>query len=95
MKVGIGKHNSDADINLSARGLVYALTAELVDADGNQMTNLGLVTRAYDSIVPSYPDNVTEVYVYKSGGVSGTTVATVTVTYTDATKERYVSIVKT
>lgn len=37
----------------------------------------------YDFIAASYPDDNTEVYTYKSGGVGGTTVATITVTYAD------------
>lgn len=47
----------------------------------------GLVTVAYDYIKATYPDTVTEVYTFKTGGSSGTTVATVTVVYTDTTKE--------
>ena len=38
MKVGIGKHNSDKDINLSTRGTIEALTVEVVDGSGNQVT---------------------------------------------------------
>ena len=49
----------------------------------------------YDSIVASYPDSVTEVYSYKTGGASGTTVATVTVIYTTATKDVLTSVVRT
>ena len=49
----------------------------------------------FDSIVASYPDSVTEVYEYKLGGVSGTLNATVTVIYTNSTKEFITSVVKT
>jgi len=41
---------------------------------------------AYDYISATYPTAVQEVYVYKTGGAGGTTVSTVTVNYTDATK---------
>ena len=45
-----------------------------------------LVTDPWDYLSAAYPNGTTEVYTYKSGGVSGTTVATITVTYTDSTK---------
>ena len=47
----------------------------------------GLVTSPYDYIGATYPDTTTEIYTYKEGGIGGTTVATVTVVYTDVTKE--------
>jgi len=50
---------------------------------------------SYDAITYDEPDTVTEEYTYKTGGASGTTVATVTITYTDDTKETLVSIVRT
>lgn len=46
----------------------------------------------YTRIDATYPDTVTEVYVYKDGA---TTVATITVTYTNATKQYMLSAVKT
>ena len=48
-----------------------------------------------DSIVVSYPSSTSEVYTFKSGGVSGTTVMTVTVNYTSSTKEFLSSVVRT
>lgn len=54
-----------------------------------------LVTEDFDAIVASYPSSIAEVYTYKTGGVSGTTVATVTVTYTDSTKEVLSTVVRT
>lgn len=46
-----------------------------------------LVTEEFDYISAAYPDTDTEVYTYKLGGSGGTTVAVVTINYTDATKE--------
>jgi hypothetical protein len=43
-----------------------------------------LVSEKYDAIYATYPSSVVEVYTYK---LTGTTVATVTVTYTTATKD--------
>lgn len=39
-----------------------------------------------DAIVVTYPSSTTEVYTFKSGGVSGTTRMTLTLTYTNASK---------
>lgn len=49
----------------------------------------------FDTIVASYPDSITEVYDYKSGGISGTVEATVTVIYTNASKNFVASVVRT
>lgn len=55
-----------------------------------------LVTEKFDYIAATYPDTSTEVYTYKSGGSGGTTVATVTVAYSDAvTKQIITSVTKT
>jgi hypothetical protein len=65
-----------------------------VDQQGYQQTlqmNV-LVPFKYDSIYPSYPSPTTEIYVYKQ---SASTVATVTVIYTDSSKSDLVSIVRT
>lgn len=57
--------------------------------------NNALVKVAYDAVVETEPDTVTEVYTFKTGGASGTTVATVTLTYADSTKARLTTVVKT
>jgi hypothetical protein len=41
----------------------------------------------YDAIAVAYPNGTTEVFSYFQGGLSGTLVLTVTVVYTDMTKE--------
>lgn len=51
-----------------------------------------LIRVAYDSVYASYPDSVTEIYEFKE---SAATVATVTVVYTDSTKENLSSAVRT
>ena len=47
----------------------------------------GLNIGDYDYIAVTYPTATSEVYTFKSGGASGTTVSTVTLEYTDSTKE--------
>jgi hypothetical protein len=65
-----------------------------VDSNGVLQTSAisGLVTVTYDTILMSFTgDNMTEVF-YKTGGLSGTTVATLTLAYTGA---RLDSVVRT
>jgi hypothetical protein len=50
---------------------------------------------AYDYIVVTYPDSVTEVYTFKTGGSGGTTVRTVTVVYTAADKNNLSTVART
>ena len=51
-----------------------------------------LVPVIFDAVYQNNPDAVTEVYTFKS---AGTTVATVTVVYTDSTKATLSSVVRT
>ncbi|HNQ21212.1 MAG TPA: hypothetical protein PKI46_09145 [Bacteroidales bacterium] len=57
-------------------------------------TSNGLALPLYDYVSVAYPDTETEIYTYKTGGSGGTTVATVTIVYTDATKENLDSVTK-
>ena len=49
----------------------------------------------FDYIAATYPNATTEVYTYKTGGSGGTTVGTITVVYTDSTKEFISTVTKT
>ena len=64
-----------------------------VNADGSILLS-GIGLPPYDAVLVTYPDTVTEVYALKTGGLSGTTIATLTVIYTDATKEKLLSVEK-
>lgn len=46
----------------------------------------GLVQVSFNAIVKTNPNPTTELFTYKSGGISGTTVATITIVYTDSGK---------
>lgn len=48
-----------------------------------------------DAIVVGYPSATVETYDFKSGGTGGTTLMTLTVTYTTASKEFISTVVKT
>lgn len=66
-----------------------------VDASGNLSISSGGIYIP-DSDYISYTSNATsDVYVYKTGGSGGTTVATITINYTDSTKETISYIAKT
>lgn len=54
----------------------------------------GLVLPAYDYVSVAYPDAVTEVYTFKSGGSLGSTVATVTIVYTASDKASLSTVTK-
>lgn len=49
----------------------------------------------FDAVDASYPNATTEVYEFYTGGLSGTLVATITVIYTNASKQFIQSAVKT
>lgn len=54
-----------------------------------------MIPTAYDYVSVAYPDAVTEVYTFKTGGSGGTVVSTVTVVYTDASKNFLSSATRT
>jgi len=50
---------------------------------------------SYDYLVVTYPDAVTEVYTFKTGGSGGTTVRVITIVYTDSTKASLSTVTRT
>lgn len=50
---------------------------------------------AYDAGAVTYPSTTQEVYTFRTGGISGTIVATVTLNYVDATKKDLLNWAKT
>ena len=92
------KESYDPETN---RIKVEAIVSDGVDAliinpDGSINADVtvenALVTVPYDSIYAAYPSSTVEVYTYFSDAVL---VATVAVTYTDATKNFLVSVIRT
>lgn len=67
------------------------------NADGSINTKVtnNLINANWDTVSVSYPTNVQEIYTYKTGGAGGTTVATVTIDYTDTTKNFISLLVRT
>ena len=72
-------------------------TSPFVDLGNNTIGRMkadGLNVGAYDYMSLTQAA-LTDTYVYKVGGSGGTTVATVTVTFTDSTKVTISTVVKT
>jgi len=67
-----------------------------VDANGNLLTNAinGLGLPKYDAVSLAQT-TLTDIYTFYTGGLSGTLVATITLTYTDATKATIANVVRT
>lgn len=55
----------------------------------------GLVPKVFDAVTYTATSSTVETYRYYTGGTAGSLVATVTVTYTDATKTVLTSVVRT
>lgn len=67
-----------------------SIMRQLPSVDVQTVNNLVPVN--YDAVYQTNPNSTTEVYEFKNAGI---TVATVTVIYTDATKNTMVSAVRT
>lgn len=71
--------------------------AAVIDANKDlRVMQMGqLVPARFDAIAVTYPTAASEVYTYKVGGTGGTTVAIVTVVYTDSGKGTLSSVART
>lgn len=91
-------YNKDLSGTLSGTGVTLDFDTSIYMADADNLLVMyegdpaGAYPYTHDYIAVTYPTDTTEVYTYKDGGVSGTTVATVTITYTDATKCNITSV---
>jgi len=72
-------------------------TVKVTIKEGSSLIGVvsGLQIPVHDYISVAYPSSDTEVYTFKTGGSGGTTVATLTVEYTDSTKENLSSVART
>lgn len=72
---------------------------ELPNGDVAKLVSIGggaglLSGISFDTVIPS-TDTLQEIYTFKSGGVSGSVVATVTITYSDFIGGTIASVVRT
>ena len=73
-------------------------TMDRITTTGGKMNvnvSSGLLPYDFDYISRTLTNPTTETYTYKSGGSSGTTVATVTVVYTDSTLQTVSTVTRT
>jgi hypothetical protein len=73
--------------------VTYPDVTGILDSESSSAGLLAGVS--FDAIDVQQTSATVETYVYKSGGISGTTVKTIVVTYTDATKENIDTVVAT
>jgi hypothetical protein len=66
-----------------------------VDATVVSGGNVTLFTEPYDAITATYPTTTQEVYQSRIGGISGVVQQTVTVNYTDTTKDFILNVART
>jgi hypothetical protein len=59
------------------------------------VSGTGLLPTSYDYVAYTNTSSLIDTYVYKTGGSGGTTVATVTITYTDITKVQLSTVART
>jgi hypothetical protein len=55
----------------------------------------GMISETYDYVSVNYATATQEIYTFKTGGSGGTTVATITINYTDSTKANLSNVAKT
>lgn len=93
-------YNKELSGTLSATGVTLEYPTDVFMADTDNLLVMyegdvaGVYPYSHDYVAITYPSAVTEVYTYKVGGSGGTTVATMTVTYTNANKEFISSVDK-
>lgn len=87
-------NNSNPSL-LDAHQIVKRVYEEATDSVRVKQVAGVLVNEQYDAITVTYPTSSSEAYAFRSGGVSGTVVATVTVTYTSSAKTDLLTVVKT
>jgi hypothetical protein len=46
----------------------------------------------YDAVTTSYPNDVTEIYYFRNGGLTGTITKTITIIYTDNSKNNLLTV---
>lgn len=93
-KSGLGQTSNDKSVNVSTRGTIDVLSVEVVDTSGNPiLPGSGFNIPSYDYLSLAYDssNNLTSV-IYRSGGASGTAVATLTLAYSGS---NLISVTKT
>lgn len=67
----------------------------LVNSSGQLLVSGGMNLPEYDFVSLTISPDTTETYTFKTGGSGGTTVSTVVIVYTDATRSTISTVTKT
>lgn len=100
---------SPIDVNISAAGGDSILSVGTEDGttagtqhvlrvatDGTlKVESVQIFTKRFDAITATYPSSTQEVYESRNGGIAGTILETVTVNYTDSTKNLILNVART
>lgn len=78
------------DDEIHVRVLAEAINALPVKDNGSIISGI-----SFDSLSLETPNSITEIYKYYEGGLSGDLKATVTIIYTNSSKNQIVSVVRT
>lgn len=81
------------DVNIAAGAVT--VTGGSVSITGTVGIGGMLSGIVYDYVGVTYPSGTQEVYVFKTGGSGGTTVATITINYTSSTKVSLLNATRT
>ena len=94
-RVIIGSEADDSlKVDLKQVGATVILPMGTWDASGNQVSpGSALITKPFDYI-GVVSTTLTDVFTYRSGGAAGTIVGTITITYTDSSKNTIESLSK-
>lgn len=63
--------------------------------DDGSIKTVQIFTKSFDAITATYPSSTREVYQSRVGGISGVVQETVTINYTDATKDLILNVART
>jgi len=79
----------------TANSSLSSIDSKLIDFNTTPVQTIQLFTKPYDSIAVTYPTTTQEIYQSYVGGLSGTLQQTITINYTDTTKNFILNVVRT
>jgi hypothetical protein len=85
----VAKIASDGNLRVkddAANASLSNIDSKLINLNTTPVKTIQIFTKPFDSITATYPSVTQEVYSSRVGGISGTIQETVTVNYTDSTK---------
>lgn len=84
-----------ADDNIAIRNSTNS-NELLINSDGSiNVKTIQIFTKTYDAITATYPSATQEVYQSRVGGIGGAVQETVTINYTDSTKNLILNVART